>query len=69
MVDLLNIIMVLFMPISMITGFLSETLFKQGWIAPYPIGIWHMVLFSVTFASVSVISYIVLKKQKNKHSE
>lgn len=67
-VDWLNIVIVLFMPISMITGFLSETIFKQGWIAPYPIGIWHIMLFAVGFVGVSVVSYIILEKQKNKHS-
>ena len=64
-VDWLNIIIVLFIPVSMITGFLSETLFNQGWIAPFPIEIWHIMLFAVGFVGVSVISYIILKKQRN----
>ncbi|EFM25823.1 DNA-binding helix-turn-helix protein [Peptoniphilus duerdenii ATCC BAA-1640] len=38
-VNWLNLLGVLFMPFSMVTGAMSIALFKQGWIAPYPIGI------------------------------
>lgn len=67
-VDWFNIIIVLFMPLSMITGIVSETLFKQGWIAPYPNGIWHMALFTVAFVGALVVSYIILKKQRDKYN-
>lgn len=62
-VNWLNIIGVAFMPISMITGFISEVFFKQGWIAPYPIGIFHTLVFVLVFFIVVVSSYMILKKQ------
>ena len=63
-VDWLNIIGILFMPVSMLTGAISVSLFKQGWIAPYPIGIWHAILFVVIYFTISAVSFIILKKRK-----
>jgi hypothetical protein len=52
------------MPFSMVTGAISIALFKQGWIAPYPIGIApHLVLFVIVYISICAISYIVLKRR------
>ena len=62
-IDWLNIIGVAFMPVSMITGYLSILIFKQGWIAPYPNGIVHVFIFSIVFLTISMISYILLKKE------
>ena len=54
-VNWLNIIGVAFMPIS---------IFKlEGWIAPYPIGIFHTLVFVLVFFVVVIASYIILKKQ------
>jgi transcriptional regulator with XRE-family HTH domain len=59
----LNILGIAFMPVSMITGYLSILLFQNGWIAPYPIGIFHSFLFWVAFLVLSVGSYLLLKKR------
>mgnify|MGYP000346914742 CR=1 FL=1 len=53
-VNWLNIIGVAFMPISMITGYISGLVFKlEGWIAPYPIGIFHTLVFVLVFFVVA----------------
>ena len=63
-INWLNIIGVAFMPISMITGYISGLVFKlEGWIAPYPIGIFHTLVFVLVFFVVVIASYIILKKQ------
>lgn len=62
-VNWLNIIGILFIPVSMITGFVSILIFNQGWVAPYPIGIWQTVLFILLYGSISAVSYIILKKR------
>ncbi len=63
-VNWLNIIGVTFMPISMITGYISRLVFKlERWIAPYPIGIFHTLVFVLVFFVVVIASYIILKKQ------
>ena len=63
-VNWLNIIGVTFIPISMITGHISGLVFKlEGWIAPYPIGIFHTLVFVLVFFVVVIASYIILKKQ------
>ena len=62
-VNWLNIIGVAFMPISMITGYISILVFKQGWVAPYPNGIFHTLTFILLFFVVLVASYTILKKQ------
>lgn len=61
-VNWLNIIGVAFMPVSMITGYISAFVFKQGWIAPYPIGIFHTLVFMLVFFVILFASYIILKK-------
>lgn len=61
-VNWLNIIGVAFMPVSMMTGFISEFVFKDGWIAPYPIDIFHTLLFVLVFFVVLIASYFLLKK-------
>ena len=62
-VNWLNLSGFLFMPFSMVTGAISIALFKQGWIAPYPINIAHVVLFVIVYISICVISFIVLKRR------
>lgn len=62
-VNWLNILGIAFMPVSMITGYLSILLFQNGWVAPYPIGIFHSFLFWVAFLVLSVGSYLLLKKR------
>ncbi|WP_156021421.1 helix-turn-helix domain-containing protein [Streptococcus ruminantium] len=62
-VNWLNLSGFLFMPFSMVTGAISIALFKQGWIAPYPIDIAHVVLFAIVYISICAISFIVLKRR------
>ena len=62
-VNWLNLSGLLFMPFSMVTGVISIALFKQGWIAPYPINIAHVVLFVIVYISICAISFIVLKRR------
>lgn len=61
-VNWLNIIGVAFIPVSMITGYISAFVFKQGRIAPYPIGIFHTLVFMLVFFVILFASYIILKK-------
>lgn len=58
-----NIIGIAFMPISMITGYISILVFKQSWVAPYPNGIFHTLTFILLFFVVLVASYAILKKR------
>ena len=62
-VNWLNLSGFLLMPFSMVTGAISIALFKEGWIAPYPIGIAHVVLFVIVYISICAISFIVLKRR------
>ena len=62
-IDWLNIIGLVFMPISMATGYLLTVIFKQGWVAPYPSGILHTFVFGVTFLIIAAISFIILKRR------
>lgn len=62
-VNWLNLSGFLFMPFSMVTGAISIAFFKQGWIAPYPIGITHVVLFVIVYISICAIIFIVLKRR------
>ena len=62
-VNWLNLSGLLLMPFSMVTGAISIALFKQGWIAPYPINIAHVVFFVIVYISICVISFIVLKRR------
>ena len=63
-VEWLNVIGIAFMPVSMITGWISILIFKQGWVAPYPVDIIHILVFGVVFFMVSVTGFIFLKKRK-----
>mgnify|MGYP000994096980 FL=1 len=62
-VNWLNLSGLLLMPFSMVTGAISIALFKQGWIAPYPINIAHVVFFVIVYISICAISFIVLKRR------
>ena len=62
-VNWLNLSGFLLMPFSMVTGAISIALFKEGWIAPYPIDIAHVVLFVIVYISICAISFIVLKRR------
>lgn len=62
-VDWLNILGIAFMPVSMVAGFFSIMVFKQGWVAPYPNGILHTVVFVVVFFAVAAISFNILRKR------
>lgn len=59
----LNIMGILFMPLSMITGIISVFVFKQGWAAPYPMQLSHVVLFAAVYAFACGLSYIILRKK------
>ncbi len=61
----LNIVVISFMPVSMITGFLSEIIFKRGWVAPYPIGPFHGLLFVSSYLILLYVSYYIVKKKEN----
>ena len=50
-IDWLNIMGLAFMPVSLLTGCLSLLVFHRGWLAPYPNGVWHGVLFVPAFAA------------------
>ncbi len=60
----LNLMGIAFMPVSMITGALSILVFRQGWVAPYPSGIFHDFLFGAAFLALSAGSYVLLKKRE-----
>ena len=62
-INWLNLLGIVFMPVAMITGYLSILLFQNGWIAPYPVGIFHSFLFWVVFLVLSVASYLLLKER------
>lgn len=64
-VDWLNILGVAFMPISMISGYLSMLIFKQGRIAPYPADTFHILIFSTMLLVVGAVSFIFLKERKS----
>lgn len=68
-VNWINIIGITFMPTSMLTGYISVLIFKQGWVAPYPTEIFHTVVFCIVFCIISVISFILIRKRiKNTYS-
>lgn len=60
----LNVLGITFMPVSMLTGWLSLLLFHQGWVTPYPVisGPAHVVLFFCAYAIVAVQSHRFFKK-------
>ena len=72
-VDLLNIVGIAFMPISMMTGYISILILTKGviapvtltkgWIAPYPISKIHTLIFGIVFSIILVVSYLFVKKR------
>ena len=64
-VEWLNVIGIAFMPVSMITGWVSILIFKQGWVAPYPVDMIHILIFGAVYFMVAVIGFIFIKKRKN----
>ncbi len=62
-VDWLNIIGIAFMPVSMLAGFVSALVFKQGGIAPYPAGGFHALIFYPAFFLVCAVSFILIRKR------
>lgn len=68
-VNWLNLLGIAFMPVSMITGYLATLLSWEGWISPYPMGIFHSFLFWVVFLVFSVGSYLLLKKRVHSTEE
>lgn len=63
-VNWLNLLGITFMPVSMITGYLATLLSWEGWISPYPVGIFHSFLFGGVFLVLSIASYLLLKKKE-----
>lgn len=59
----LNLVGVAFMPVSMLAGAISILVFRQGWIAPYPIGIVHTFLSGLIFIPVCVAGFIVVRRR------
>lgn len=60
----LNTIVVAFIPTSMISGYISGMLFKVGgYISPYPVGIFHGVVFLSIYLMVVIVSYAYLKRE------
>jgi len=55
---------IVFMPVSIMTGYITDLVFRQGWISPYPIGIVHTLAFAVVYLSVLIMSYFILKKRQ-----
>lgn len=68
-INWLNLLGIAFMPVSMITGYLATLLSWEGWISPYPMGIFHSFLFWVVFLVFSVGSYLLLKKRVHSTEE
>ncbi len=62
-IDWLNIIGIAFMPVSMLTGCISILIFKQGIIAPYPVGVLHIFIFCLAFFMVCLTSFIFIRKR------
>jgi len=61
-IDWFNIVGIVVMPISMITGYISIGIFHQGCIAPYPIDIIHIWLFGIVFLIVAIVSFVLMKQ-------
>ncbi len=64
-ISYINILGILFMPLSMITGKISQVLFRTGSVAPYPNSIVHSLIVFITFAIFAVICYNILKNKNN----
>ena len=65
-VSWLNTVGIAFMPVSMVTGWISIFVFRTGWISPYPIGIIHCCVFWIVFPVISAVSYALMKKRKRQ---
>lgn len=65
-VNLLNISGITFMPVSMIAGYISVFVFKQGQVAPYPTGIFQSIVFAAIFAGIVVASFVLMKREKRE---
>lgn len=57
-----NIMGIVFMPVSMFSGYVSIRLFKQGWISPYPIDRLHNLIFCLSYIFIGIVSYMILRK-------
>ena len=57
MINWLNLIIVLFMPVSMIITFIL-----YGIVAPYPISLLNTIIFSIVYMMIGAFSYNALKK-------
>ena len=62
LINWLNVVIALFMPISMVSGILSMAIFHQGWIAPYPSGFWQIIVFILLYGVCSAASYHLLRR-------
>lgn len=60
MIKWLNMVIVLFMPISLIVTFIFS-----GFIAPYPIDVFSRFVFAIIYVIIIILSFFVLKKFKN----
>ncbi len=60
----LNIVIFIFIPISMLSGVLSVPFFKEWWIAPYPTDKRQLILFAVIYLGLSALSFFLLRKRK-----
>ncbi len=60
-VDWLNIIGIAWMPASMLIGRISH-----GWIAPYPIGPYHTLTFTLVFLMICLISFVCLRRAAHR---
>ena len=65
-INFLNIILAEFMPVSMVSGLLSVAILKQGWVAPYPVDLGHIILFGVLYVLVCGLTWVVLRKRQGK---
>lgn len=65
-VNLLNISGITFMPVSMIAGYISIFVFKQGRVAPYPTGIFQIAVFGIVFAGIVAASFVLMKREKRE---
>ncbi len=58
----INMIGAAFMPVSMVSGYLSILFFQQGWFSPYPIGLCHTLVFVGLFFAMILISFLFFNK-------
>ena len=61
----LNTVLILFMPISLLSGYLCRLFHWYKLIAPYPVeSPYYIVLFAVVYFGVLVVSFVVLKHSR-----